>query len=212
MHTPERAHQFMVATLRPIRTTALTVVEPAAIAFAGVGGLFTQMLGPSHFALAIILLFFNLLDLTVGALKAIRSPSERFDKITLLGGILGKLILWSMVFVAVALEFATKALIEMFSGGEAVPILLDPLMGKGVIAAVALFLLITGEALSVLNNATLSVGDNMRVAAFLRFFLDKIKWEQGHGDQPFPARREMDTDALRVEEELKKRVQPEVKP
>lgn len=201
---PERLNCFAMAVFRPMRTTVATVAEPAAVAGAGILGFLSMLVGPAHLTLVILLFFFNALDLAVGGLKVIRSPIEKYDSMVMIGGVLGKILLWAVVFVAAGVEVAVVAIFELMNDGQ-VPLIIDPIVGSGLLTAVAMLLLIIGEGLSVLNNAAKSLGDHVKAIVFVRYFLDRIKWEEKHPQEPLPMRRPYDPLAVSVEEELRQR-------
>lgn len=201
---PDRVQTFTASAGQAMRSAGHTTTEPLAAALAGSFGIFGALFSVNIIILGGILVFFMVLDLLAGALTAIRDPLEEFDRAKLYGGVIGKILLLLVPFVAAGMD----VVIAIGAGDSA----LSELAATGLLSTTAIVLLIVAEAVSILQNVSRSYGGRVKAIAWLLRMIDSARWAQEH-DEPVPARRKYDPLALEAEERMTEQAQDlEVKP
>lgn len=168
-----------------------TATEPVAAALAGGLGVFGALFTVDIVILGGILIAFMVLDLISGALSAIKNPDVDFEKPKLYGGIVGKLLLLIIPFVAAGLDVVLALAVHETA--------LAPLAETGLLSTSAVVLLIVAEAVSILGNVNRSAGGKVAAIAWLLRAIDAVRWARTHEDEDLPARRPYDEPAAEAE-------------
>ena len=192
--SPQRVQAFTSAAAQSTRSASHTATEPVAAALAGGFGVFGALFSVDVVILGGILIFFMILDLISGALTAIKNPLQDFEKPKLYGGVVGKLLLLIVPFVAAGLDIVLALAVHDTA--------LSALAETGLLSTSAIVLLIVAEAVSILGNVNRSAGGRVAAIAWLFRAIDAVRWAQKHPDDDQPARRSYDAKARHAEQRM----------
>lgn len=183
--TPHRTdHTLAGAAIANVRSLASAPVDSAGVAMTGIAAALTWAFGGANVPLLWVVGLSMLLDLVVGALRAVDDPLQTFNTKKLYGGFIGKLFRLLLI--------PTASLIDWLFIVSPLP-LPEGYATAFPVTALAMYGLAAAELTSVLNKFRDGGVAPELIAAVMRH-LDRTKL----GHEP-PANRSYDAAAIAVE-------------